>query len=232
MASTDCTMMLAQCLEIVREFARLNQCGSVSVRIGTDFDFSFSNQEIVSSRKLSPSQQNRNKIRRVKYQQSKMEGHHLAESRSENRQPEGSIKQELVTCFAQTDDICTIEDETQTEAVTLKDVAVNTEEEEILKLSDTLDISMNGAIEARNNEEKVIEMRISHNFKTWEDIQLYVKENLGMTLIGRPWLANSGNLFKTVGFRTLLKDYEAWKIRTFNWQESSVRAVSSSRLYR
>ena len=59
-------------------------------------------------------------------------------------------------------------------------------------------------------------MRIGHNFKTWEDIQIYVKENLGMTLIRRPCLTNSGNLFKTVGFRTLLKDYEAWKIRTFN----------------
>ena len=142
------------------------------------------------------------------------------------------IKQELVTSGMQTDAIFMNETESQTEVVTYKDAEVNTEERQIIKLESMVEVGENGTIEPRNSNEKVLEMRISHNFKTWEEVQLYVKESVGMTLIVRPWLANTGNLFKTVGFRTSAEDYEAWKIRTFNWQESSIRAVSSSRLYK
>ena len=226
--------MLSQCIGIVQELSRYNQFASFSVRIGGDFDFSYSNQDLLLRRKLSPSQQNRNRIRRINYQQSKS-----SVSKCDNRQFESNMKQESMDNFTQTDTAvntdaptCKNERETQTDATTFKDVEVSTDEEEILKLDSVLDIKENGVIEARNNTEKVIEVRMSHNFKTWEEIRLYIKETLSMTLIGRPWLANTGNHFKTVGFRTKVEDYEAWKIRTFNWQESSIRAVSSSRLYR
>ena len=167
----------------------------------------------------------------MNFQQNKSECQ-LTEPKLENGNPEVNIKNGVVDCFTQTEYICKNENESQTEVASFKDVEVNTDEEEILKLDGVLGVKENGAIEARNGNEKVIEMRISHDVKSWEEIELYVQNNLGMTLIGKPWIANSGNLFKTVGFRTTLKDYEGWKIRTFNWQESSIRAVSSSRLYK
>ena len=227
--------MLSQCIDVVHNLTRLNQYASISVRIGQDFDFSFTNQDLIAARKLSPSQQHRNRIRRMNYQQCQSKSAcQLSEAKLENGLVgvDMDIKQELVTSGMQTDAIFMNETESQTEVVTFKDAEVNTEERQIIKLESMVEVGENGTIEPRNNNEKVLEMRISHNFKTWEEVQLYVKESVGMTLIGRPWLANTGNLFKTVGFRTSAEDYEAWKIRTFNWQESSIRAVSSSRLYK
>ena len=186
MASSEYKLMLSQCIGIVQELTRCNQFASFSVRVGGDFEFSYSNQDLVSARKLSPSQQNRNRIRRVNYEQSKSASH-LVESvlKWENRKFEGNTKQELADNFSQTDTAmltdtttCKNDQESQTEAVTYKDVEVSTDEEEIQRLDSVLDVKENGVIEARNSTEKVIEARISHNFKTWEEIQLYVKETL------------------------------------------------------
>ena len=71
MASSDYKLMLSQCVGIMQELTRCNQFASFSVRVGGDFEFSYSKQDLVSTRKLSPSQQNRNRIRRANYQQSK-----------------------------------------------------------------------------------------------------------------------------------------------------------------
>ena len=231
MASAECSLMLSQCINIVHHLTSLNQYASISVRIGVDFDFSFTNQESIATRKLSPSQQQRNRLRRVNYQQSKS-ACQVLESKLENGQSDVDTKQDLVTNVTPTEAIDMKEAESQTDIITVKDAEVNTAEKEIMKLDSVLDVNENGAIEPRNSNEKVMEIRISHDFKTWEEIQLYIKEKVGMTFIGRPWLANNGNHFMTVGFRTSVEDYEAWKIRTFNWQEASMRAVSSSRLYR
>ena len=55
-----------------------------------------------------------------------------------------------------------------------------------MKLDGVLGVKENGAIEACNGNEKVIEMRISHDVKSWEEIELYVQNNLGMTLTEKP----------------------------------------------
>ena len=230
MASLDCATVLSQCIAMVREMTKSEHCATISVRIGQDFDFSFTNQDFTSTKRLSPSQQNRNKMRKINYEKNKG----AASPHFDDGEQIMNMKQELKTSFSQTDVIVSSANdmETQTEVVTLKDNAVNTEEQEIVKLDSVLNVDDNGTIQARDGSEKLVERRISHNFKTWEEIKHYVEENLGMNLIGRPWLANNGNHYKTVGFRTKAESYEDWKIRTFNWQESGVRAVSSSRLYR
>ena len=75
-------------------------------------------------------------------------------------------------------------------------------------------------------------MMFSHKAKGWDDIENYVKESLKMTLLGRPWLSNTGKHYMTIGFRTLAQDYESWRLRTLNWQDSGIRAVKSSRIYK
>ena len=226
MASSHCEAILSQCIGIVRELSRSDKCASISVRIGQDFDFSFSNQDIISTKRMSPSKQNRNKTRKIKYEQGKA-------TKLEEVQEEVSFKQEFQSSSSQTDVYGGANDiETQTEFVTSKDIAISTEAEVFEKLDSGLNVDKNGVIQPQDASESLIEMRIGHNFKTWEEIKHYVEESLGMSLIGRPWLANSGNLYKTVGFRTKTENYEEWKIRTFNWQESGVRVVVSSRLYR
>ena len=81
---------------------------------------------------------------------------------------------------------------------------------------------MRGRVAARN----------SSNIKNWQEIEAHISENIQLTLIGKPWISNNGRLFMTVGFRTKMQDFENWKIRTFNWQDSGIGAVSFSRLYR
>ena len=167
----------------------------------------------------------------MNYQQNKSECQ-ITESKIENGDTKVNVKKEVVDCFTQTEYIHKNKNESQTEVVSVKDVEVNTVAEEILKLDGVLGVKENGAIEARNGNEKVIEMRISHDVKSWEEIELYVQNNLGMTMTEKPWIPNSGNFFKTMGLRTTSKDYKGWKLRAFNWQESSIRAISSSRVYK
>ena len=75
-------------------------------------------------------------------------------------------------------------------------------------------------------------MKTSHTFNNWEQIELHIRETLKLTLIGKPWIANNGRQFMTIGFRTFRRDFEQWKMETFNWQESGLQSVTSSRLYR
>ena len=75
-------------------------------------------------------------------------------------------------------------------------------------------------------------MKINHNVKDWNEIESHITDNLKLPLIGKPWISNNGRIFMTIGFRTRKKEFEDWKLRTFNWQESGVTAVTFSRLYR
>ena len=80
--------------------------------------------------------------------------------------------------------------------------------------------------------ETIIEMKMSHNFKTWDAIEAHISGTLGLSLRGKPWIANNGRQYITIGFRTSRNDFEQWKINTFNWQDSGIQAVSTSRLNR
>ena len=243
MASFE-VQLLSQCISMVHELATLEQCASITVKIGSEFNFEFCNKEASSKlgRKLSPSQLNRNRMRRQEYLINKLG----TVSKIEEDPSHGSLKQNGELDMVNSVMINTNEVETQTDVVELTHFGVNTEimesvsaevahvgvNTEIQKHDSLLEVDENGVIHPRDHNEKIVEMKINHDFKSWEEVQVFIKENLKMDIIGRPWLSNSGRLYKTVGFRTLSDDYERWKLEKFNWQDSGIRAVSSSRLYR
>ena len=66
--------MLAKCVGIVHELVQMGQNFSVSVHIGSVFNFDFSNCEsgaLNCMKKISPSKKRRNEARRIKFEQSK-----------------------------------------------------------------------------------------------------------------------------------------------------------------
>ena len=74
-------------------------------------------------------------------------------------------------------------------------------------------------------------MRINHEDLDAEKIETFIEKRLKFSLIGKPWIANNGRHFVTVGFKTWTSDYEKWKVNSVNWQDSGIRAVYFSRLY-
>ena len=65
--------LLSQCLEITKQMINLNQKASINIRLGSDFVFSFNNQEINSEKKKSPSQMKRNFERNETFKNMKKE---------------------------------------------------------------------------------------------------------------------------------------------------------------
>ena len=111
------------------------------------------------------------------------------------------------------------------------DVGVNTETVNVDKLEDVLKVDKNGFIQPKTGE-ILVEMSVSHDVSSWDDVMLIIQDKMGLISIGRPWIANSGRLYKTIGFRTREENYEKWRLGTYNWQDSGIRKVSSSKLYR
>ena len=99
--------------------------------------------------------------------------------------------------------------ESQTTIIPLETVGTNTDEAEIETLENILEVDKNGHIHPRLSE-SLVEMKVNHNAKDWKQIETHIKENLKLPLI------ENGD----------------WKLRTFNWQDSGITSVSSSRLYR
>ena len=68
MAQSDC-VLLTQCLVMVHQLVDSRQSLTISVRIGNEFSFDFSNQDSraeIVRKKLSPSQMKRNQLRNFK----------------------------------------------------------------------------------------------------------------------------------------------------------------------
>ena len=230
MAQSDC-VLLTQCLAMVHQFVDSRQRLTISVRIGNEFSFDFSNQDSraeIVRKKLSPSQMKRNQLRNFKRIQNLVVSEQLDAS--------GSYKTDVGTNTDADDidqDFCETklivnDSSTQTRSVEHMDCAVNTE---TIKHDEELKLDKHGHINPQEGE-AVLEIRVAHDARTWEDVGLIIKKTLGISMIGRPWIANNGKLFKTIGFRTMREEYEKWKLKTYNWQESGVRSVSFSTLYR
>ena len=200
----------------------------ISVKFGGDYAFEFDNRGKVefgaSRKKLSPSTIKRNLKRKLEFENKVV-----------------NLKTDILTetkddIATQTDlDITTtgvhIDTQTEHESVDLFDKETNTEDIHINTLEEAIGIDENGIIKPRTNE-VLVEMAHGHTVNTWEDIEHLIGDKLKMKLLGKPWISNTGKHYMTIGFRTARQDYENWKIQTFNWQESGIRAVTSSRMYR
>ena len=95
---------------------------------------------------------------------------------------------------------------------------------------DKQDMNKNREIRPKEKE-TILEMRINHEDLDAEKIETFIEKRLKFSLIGKPWIANNGRHFVTVGFKTWTSDYEKWKENSVNWRDSGIRAVYFSRLY-
>jgi len=241
------TLLLAKCVKLVEELVNLKLKVTLNVTIGENFSFDFSNQEhefIHGCKRTSPSQIRRNVHRKMEYEIRKIFKQDFSSFQDATIQNQNQVKYENIDCKKKSAD-----SGTQTVIVKTSDIATNTEDAGFRKVDtseigintinctvdtfeEVLKVDKNGTIHSFDESEVLVEMRTSHDFKSWTEIERVINTNLKMTLIGRPWIANNGRHFKTVGFRASKTDYERWKLETFNWQESGVRAVSSSSLYK
>ena len=178
---------------------------TIDIRIGNDFNYHFSNQEEnVQMKKLSPSQRKQNFERKLDFQEKKIvERKHYDNILEKKESKDAETQTESEEVIEKQDS------ESQTTIIPLETVGTNTDEAEIETLENILEVDKNGHIQPRLSE-SLVEMKVNHNAKDWKQIETHIKENLKLPLIG------NGD----------------WKLRTFNWQDSGITSVSSSRLYR
>ena len=228
--------LLSQCVDMTHQLIKTKQRATIDIRIGNEFKFQFCNQEdeaFVHKKKLSPSQRKRNSLRKSEFDnQKRVEKTSDDEIKMENDNLEEIVKTKDSETQTNPEEVIDKKDiEVQTNCVPVESIGVNTDEKVIDSLENTLEVDKNGQIHPKKNE-VIVEMKLNHNIKNWQEIEANISENLKLTLIGKPWISNNGRLFMTVGFRIRIQDFENWKIRTFNWQDSGIGAVSFSRLYR
>ena len=203
--------LLSQCLEITKQLITLNQKAAINIRIGSDFVFSFNNQE-TSERKKSPSQIKRNLERNEIFQNTKK----VKLERDEN-----TLEKKIETK----------DSESQTDILTTTGTDTDMKNEQDSN-NDKLDIRKDQSREIRpKKNETILEMRIGHDDLDETKVETYITKSLKFSLIGKPWIANNGRHFVTVGFKTNTSDYEKWKANTVNYQDSGLRAVMFSQLY-
>ena len=198
-------------MEITKQLITLNQKAAINIRIGSDFVFSFNNQE-TSERKKSPNQIKRNLERNEIFQNTKKEKLERDENTLEKK-------------------IETKDSESQTDILTTTGIDTDMKNEQDSN-NDKLEIRKDQSREIRpKKNETILEMRIGHDDLDETKVETYITKSLKFSLIGKPWIANNGRHFVTVGFKTKTSDYEKWKANTVNYQDSGLRAVMFSQLF-
>ena len=196
--------LLSQCLDITKQLITLNQKAAINIRIGNEFEFSFNNQEM-SERKKSPSQVKRNLERNAIFKNMKKEKLETS-PKTFAKKPETKDSETQTVILS-----------TTTETNT--DINKNAHESN----NDKLDIKKNQNREIRPKEnETILEMRIGHDDLDEKKVERYITKTLKFSLIGKPWIANNGRHFVTVGFRTNTSDYDTWRANTANYQDLSL----------
>ena len=227
--------LLSQCVEMTHQLVKTKQKATINIKIGIEFQFQFCNQEdeeFPVRKRLSPSQRKRNWNRRSEFEEKrKVENSDVIKLEAEDCAEEKVKTKDAEAQTASEERIGKTDRETQTNLKTLESVGVNTNEAEIESFENIHEIDENGQIHPRKDQ-VLVEMKVKPRANNWQEIESCISENLQLTLLGKPWISNNGNHYMTIGFRTKLQEFENWKIRTFNWQDSGVRAVSTSRIYR
>ena len=230
----DVTAFLAQCLEMTTLVINLKQKATINIMIGNEIKFEFCNRSDLETnmkkKKPSPSQMQRNLQRKMQFEHRKKVGN--IDKKVEPPKLETNSERNDLNADDELKHTNS-ENGTQTDRVETVTVGTDTEnlEENYDKLEDILEADKNGIIKCKENE-SIIEMKMSHTFNNWDAIETHITGKLGLTLTGKPWIANNGRQFITIVFKTLSKEFEKWKIETFNWQESGLHAVTTSRIYR
>ena len=218
--------LLSQCLDIAKQLVSLNQKASINIRLGSDFVFSFNNQEIINDRKKSPSQIKRNFERNETFKNMKKETFETKNLEEKSEKKDSETQTEILVTSTGTNT------DTKHDNDCNDDKEDFNENKEIRQKEKEDKEDVNESKEIRPKEkETILEMRINHEDLDKQKVATFISKHLKFSLIGEPWIANNGRHFATVGFKTWTSDYEKWKENSVNWRDSGIRAVYFSRLY-
>ena len=218
--------LLSQCLDITKQLVSLNQKASINIRLGSDFVFSFNNQEIINDRKKSPSQIKRNFERNETFKNMKKETFETKNLEEKSEKKDSETQTEILVTSTGTNT------DTKHDNDCNDDKEDFDENKEIRQKEKEDKEDVNESKEIRPKEkETILEMRINHEDLDKQKVATFISKHLKFSLIGEPWIANNGRHFATVGFKTWTSDYEKWKENSVNWRDSGIRAVYFSRLY-
>ena len=218
--------LLSQCLDIAKQLVSLNQKASINIRLGSDFVFSFNNQEIISEKKKSPSQMKRNFERNETFKNMKKETFETKNLEEKSEKKDSETQTEILVTSTGTNT------DTKHDNDCNDDKEDFDENKEIRQKEKEDKEDVNESKEIRPKEkETILEMRINHEDLDKQKVATFISKHLKFSLIGEPWIANNGRHFATVGFKTWTSDYEKWKENSVNWRDSGIRAVYFSRLY-
>ena len=218
--------LLSQCLDIAKQLVSLNQKASINIRLGSDFVFSFNNQEIINDRKKSPSQIKRNFERNETFKNMKKETFETKNLEEKSEKKDSETQTEILVTSTGTNT------DTKHDNDCNDDKEDFDENKEIRQKEKEDKEDVNESKEIRPKEkETILEMRINHEDLDKQKVATFISKRLKFSLIGEPWIANNGRHFATVGFKTWTSDYEKWKENSVNWRDSGIRAVYFSRLY-
>ena len=218
--------LLSQLLDITKQLVSLNQKASINIRLGSDFVFSFNNQEIINDRKKSPSQIKRNFERNETFKNMKKETFETKNLEEKSEKKDSETQTEILVTSTGTNT------DTKHDNDCNDDKEDFDENKEIRQKEKEDKEDVNESKEIRPKEkETILEMRINHDDLDKQKVATFISKHLKFSLIGEPWIANNGRHFATVGFKTWTSDYEKWKENSVNWRDSGIRAVYFSRLY-
>ena len=218
--------LLSQLLDITKQLVSLNQKASINIRLGSDFVFSFNNQEINSEKKKSPSQMKRNFERNETFKNMKKETFETKNLEEKSEKKDSETQTEILVTSTGTNT------DTKHDNDCNDDKEDFDENKEIRQKEKEDKEDVNESKEIRPKEkETILEMRINHEDLDKQKVATFISKHLKFSLIGEPWIANNGRHFATVGFKTWTSDYEKWKENSVNWRDSGIRAVYFSRLY-
>ena len=195
--------LLCQCWEWTKQMTDRKQEVFVVIRIG-DFKFTFDSRKNAQKHK-SPSQLQRNFDRQTEFKgRFRKQSCDLRKEVIETEEKTVGIKEEtkpkIEVKIAETQTFATFQDgESQTDDINYNDKDTQTEEDH--ETEEGIGANEKGEIIPKPNE-NILEVKFSHDMKTWEEVKGHIPEKLRLKIIGNPWVTNNGRHFRTIAFKT------------------------------
>ena len=226
--------LLRQCMEFTTQLIEKNMEVCINIKINENFNFNFNNAKntpTFPARKKSPSQVKRNYLRQTVFENKVKEN--LLDVKEE------ATDMKVNNIETQTEDLSSEAKASQTEAEEGSNTQTNCEKNNVetqtelieSKTEEHVEVNEKGEIHPKQGQ-TILEFKISHDFKSWDEVKAEIYESFKFRIIGNPWLANNGRHFKTVAFVTDRGDYENWKNRTLNSDNGILTPVSFSKPYK
>ena len=226
-------------MEFTTQLIEKNMEVCIKIKINENFNFNFNNVKntpTFPARKKSPSQVKRNYLRQKDFENKVKENlpdvkKEMIDKRVKHEETQ-TKESSFETKFAQTEVDVGINSQTvETQTSSIKTNAETQTETKDSKPEESIVVNEKGEIHP-GRDQTILEFRISHDFKSWDEVKEEIYESFKFKLIGNPWLANNGHNFKTVAFVTDKRDFENWKSKTLNSDNGILRPVNFSKPYK